>query len=309
MKKIKKIFSVKTFIILLCIVSIVCVIYIKYKADERQKLVLSRLGDTMDGYKGEQSGTLGKALEYCELKTYDIDAIAVGVDLDGKCVRRYYIKDRMVVSKIVEKLDSMEVYEMIDTAEDFVSQDVSWDIFVYPQESKYALRFYGQDTKEDGCCQTTVTATNKKSYLLSLDDLTDELTTVFGSSSQLMYNTDVISFIEDIIKEYITKISVDRIKVICQQEEINYESLFVYEHTPGEVGSTEVVNGLGNATMIYQFPLQDNEGYLLLEKEAFIGNGVPRINLLRLELYNAEGEMLDLLQADVEEIVPFVEGE
>ena len=61
--------------------------------------------------------------------------------------------------------------------------------------------------------------------------------------------------------------------------------------------------------MIYQFPLQDNEGYLLLEKEAFIGNGVPRINLLRLELYNAEGEMLDSLQADVEEIVPFVEGE
>ncbi len=43
----------------------------------------------------------------------------------------------------------------------------------------------------------------------------------------------------------------------------------------------------------------------MILREAFTGNGLPEIDVQRLELYNGEGEYIDILTAGEEEVRAF----
>ncbi len=305
-----KIFNAKVFFAIVCVVAIVVVIGIKIQSDQKQKKIEERLTNfKMESYKGDEMVSVGKALEHCNLKSYDLEGIVVGIDRDGEGLCRYYIKDRGVVMDIVDKLNNINLSNMTDSAEEFIDGKVKWDILLYPSKEAYAFRIFGQDTRDEKYCLTRVRSVEKKNYSVESKKYYTELWKVFGSETQLLYNSDIEEYIKEVIEEYVKPISIDNAIRICSQEELDYGNLFFYEHTVPEDGEVDVEGkGYYMSTAIYKFPVEDTGGYLLLEKEDYVTNDTPCIDVIRLELHNSDGEYINALESDKGTIKSFVES-
>ncbi len=304
-----KIFNLKVFFAIVCIVAVVAVVRIKMLSDAEQKKIEERRTNfTMESYESGKSVSVKKALEKCEISDGYIDGVVVGVDKDGEGILRYYLTDKEAITKVVNKINEIDLREMTEDAYDFVEDNEKWDIILYPTEQFFALRIFGQETADEEYYRTTVKAVEKKGFAADSLRYHKDLWEVFGSETQLLYGSDIDVFIEEIIDQYVTQISVDEVVDICVQEEIDLGRLFAFEHSVPEEGSIES-NGnsqFGLQTAIYKFYIKDTETYLLIEKKNYVMDGYPQAGVLRVELYNATGECINVLDSDEDTIRAFI---
>ena len=120
----------------------------------------------------------------------------------------------------------------------------------------------------------------------------------------MLFDVDMVDFLYDIIKENVNEIDIDTMLELCTEDELNLAKLFSYKHTPPTY-TVDLVYNTGRS-LIYEFPISGTEYYLLVLREAFSGNGLPETDVQRLEIYNKDGEFIDLLTATNEGIRRFV---
>lgn len=305
----EKIFNVRNFLIVAFLIALVCVIYIKIKGSQLQKIGDDRLKDfSMDSYKDDGTVSVSKALKECDIDGENIGGVVIGVDNDGEGIVRYYITDKTIINKVYDKLSEMKLSGMSDSADEFVESEEDWDIQLYPTDMSFAFRIYGQVTKEDGCYRTAVMATDKSAYYVKSQYIHQDLWEVFGSEYQLYFNTDIISFIDSLIDENIDKISLDDVVKLYDGESVDYATLFGYEHGCTKIGEYAPYAEIPDFTVdsnIFEFPIEGTECYVQLELYYDSSEFEEKIKLLGFKVCNSSGETINLLETTEDEITEF----
>ena len=186
MKKVcDKIFVLRNFMILLCIVFAVCMIWIKVSHDKRQGEIKGKiesgleqaklnqanmkesedvLSDRYNDFDYKEFRTLPSTPELCSdmecnvsisevleaqgVTSDKIEGIVIGVDKDGNGIERYYFTDKEIIEKVIEKLKYTELTKMTNTGVDDCRVEPDWDIQLCYADSEYALRIKGEPTND-----------------------------------------------------------------------------------------------------------------------------------------------------------------
>jgi len=338
MKKIiNKICSVRVFVLLLCIVFAVSMIKMKNIRDEREDLnreMLKKAGEYNiseednliskdDRYTGSnirEYRTLPSSPELCADMDYkvgvsevmkelnvtldNIEGVMIGADADGSGIERYYFTDREIIKKVVDKLEKMELTKMTNMGVDEYSVEEDWDIQICFSDSEYALRVYGEPTNDKRCYRTVVDEVYKVGYYTDKNNIDDDYADIFGSSKQLLFDSDIKEFLDEIIQDNIGVMDMEKALDLCTAEELDLGILFGYKHNPPIY--TVDLGFYKCSAYIYVFPIEDTDYSILMLRECSSHNGKPNTKIWRFELHNGEGEYVDMLTATEEEIRNFV---
>ncbi len=247
---------------------------------------------------------LSKAFDEGQINKTNVIGVMIGVDIDGKGIERYYFTDSDIIEKVLTRLESMKLTKMIDAGRTFgYGVEPDFDIQVCRADSEYAFRIYGESTNYNNYYMTEVDEVFNVGYYTAKDKLNNSYIETFGSRYQLLYDTEILSFINELIQDNVQVIDMETLLDICTADELDLGKLFGYKHTPPTY-TVDLVWKSGSS-LIYEFPIDGTEYRLLILREAFTGNGLPETDVQRLELYNGEGEYIDILTATEEEVRAF----
>lgn len=308
MEKIKNIFNraftIRNFIILAFVASIIAIIWIKVKENAEQSKVEKRLDNfTMESYENGVEVKFTKVLSRCDVEEEDLEGIVLGVDSDGSGIVRYYIDDKEIINKVMDKLKEITVIGMTDPADEFVEREEDWDIHLYPSNQYFAVRIYGKSTPDTDCYRTSVNAVEKSGFYAKSKWYHNDLWKMFKSETQLVYTKDMEDFIKEILDKYVVEITLDEVISGCSGEKPDMASVFRYKHS-SENGDGKLTR---SATRVYKFPIKNVNGYFLMEKVEATADGYPKSDILRMEMYNDEGQALNIFEANEEEIRKFLQ--
>ncbi len=107
-----------------------------------------------------------------------------------------------------------------------------WDIQICRSDSEYAFRIYGESTNYDGYYMTEVDEVFNVGYYTAKDEINNSYTDTFGSRYQLVYDTEILSFINELIEDSVQTIDMETVLDICTADELDLGKLFGYKHTP-----------------------------------------------------------------------------
>ena len=229
--------------------------------------------------------------------------------VENEGIARYYFTDKEIIKRIYNELQSMQIYKMSDTADDFVESENTWDIQLYLNEYKYAFRFCGNATDDEEYDRTTVMAVDKEAFFSKSKYFHQDLWKIFGSEYQLIYNSNINKLIVDIIDEYQKKITINEIISLYDDETIDYATLFTHTHSPNEQIEVPLFEEHPDFTVpvnIFRFPIENVDAYVYLELQYSESmNNKSQIKLIEISLRNESGEKIDLLNTCEEDIRNF----
>ena len=309
MEKIRKIadkvFTVRNFLILMCVVSLICVCAIKKVADKREKASERvRLNPSVENMADmDKVENISKALKVMDITDDSVEGVMLGVDVDGAGCKRYYFTDKDIIENVIKKLDNTKLTKMEFINWDEEATSKLWEIQMCPSEGAAALDIFGKKTASTGdeCYRTEVWRTYKEAYYSYIDPNNEDIWKIFGSQKQLLFDSDIAEFIADIIEENITEIDMESVIDICTGDEVDLGRLFGFWHTAPEDAGEMLLN------YVFEFPIKGTDSYVLIEKETHTENNLPCSAIIRLELYNSSGECLDMLKADEEDVRAFAD--
>ena len=245
-----------------------------------------------------------KALDEGGISIDNVKGIMIGADIDGSGIERYYFTDKELIEKVISRIEKMELTKMSDEGSAFgYHVEPDWDIQICRADSEYAFRIYGESTNYDGYYLTEVDEVFNVGYYTAKDDINNSYIDTFGSRYQLVYDTEIVSFINGLIQDNIKTIDMETALDICTAQELDLGRLFGYKHTPPTY-TVDLVWQSGRS-LIFEFPIEGTDYHLLILREAFSGNGLPETDVQRLELYNGDDEYIDVLTATEGEIREF----
>lgn len=338
------VFSVKMLLAIMCIVFTVCMILVKVKQekrnnenenklkqaekytsinkdDEEVKKDEDEIEDRYGNANVKEFRTLPSSAELCADMNYkvsvgnamnelsvsidNIEGVMIGADANGEGIERYYFTEREIIEKVIEKLENTELTKMINMGVDEYRVEEDWDIQLCYKDSEYALRIYGEPTNENSCYRTVIDEVYKEGYYTQRNELDDDLAYLFGSSKQLLFNSDIKDFLNEIIQERVEAINMSTALELCTAEELDLGTLFSFKHKPPiytvDLGIHKCL------AYIYVFPIEESEYRILMLRERSTGNGKPSTKIWRFELHNGKGEYIDMLTSTEEEIREFVD--
>ena len=341
--KISKFFCAKNFMILafavfLCVM--VCITMDKYKRKKEYSNIVALNGEYIEGmdYENftaeeetryntnrikeyrklnsapencadlEDKTKLSEVLAGADVSMDNIEGIMIGADIDGKGIERYYITDTAIIEKVLKKVQDMELIRMTNTGEESYEVEPDWDVQICRKNSEYSFRIYGEPTNESEYYRTRVQESFETGYYTEKDWVIEGNAYVdtFGSDKQLLFNSDIEDFLEKIIKDNITELSMETLDDIVLKEEIDMGEIFGYKHTaPLYVSSIEVP---GLRAFQFEFPIKDTDCYVILQKQTFTDTYEPAYKMEVLELHRENNDKyIDLLTATKEDILAFIE--
>ncbi len=343
-KFLNKVFSVRSFLIIVSVVFVVGILCIKINQDKRQQAQVDRIENSLqykkdNNEKSENNGNtdanprynstrikdkltldmapeaycdmesdvdVSKALKYGGINVESVKGIMIGADIDGEGIERYYFTDKEVIEKVINKLKDMKLTRVVNTNMGGYEIEKDWDIQLCSAESEYALRISGEPTDDDRCYRTCVQEVFNVGYFADKDSQTfvNPYKNIMGGEFQFLFDSDIEDFLAEIIESNVEEMNKDTVINLCATKKVDLGTVFGYKHTPPIYVSSTTEPGC--RALEFKFPIKDTEYYILLQKQTFVYNFKPAYAIEKLELYRNEQEYIDLLISNKEEVQEFI---
>lgn len=301
MKRNKKRLIVMSVMAMIVITVIVMVVIHNIEAEKR--------AGEFAKYENWRSATIDKVADYCDidldkvnkiqLRIYDAEDKNIGYIVDGEkdVSVTYIVDDEDEIGKLIEKLRNIKVYGAWHKLKEDKTITSEWELKLYVEGMEYALSFiYGdiQDEENVEVLRINVTYTEFPECNNEFPDPDQYL----WSDRCLIYNEELAKYLYDMYNRYIKNISTENILNIY--DEGNTEKFFAYENSGGRMKDGYDMWGDEIYSLMYTFPIEDFNGYVLLEKQsAGIDNeeGKPTFytDIIDVKIYNEAGESIDFL--------------
>lgn len=307
MKKLIKIFNIRTFIIVLVIifllVFLVMFVVDKYNQYMFEKKKQEAIDNMLSAYTNGKTAKLDDYIEHCGWEESDISSVVLGIDADGLGLSKYYIDDEKIIKKILKEFKNVEYIGANDNAYDELGSRI-WTLQFINDKEIYSMYFTGYDTDYKGMEMLKATT-------CYVD---------FSSSSNVSFPhfvdiTGVWIFLKDgglydaiysIYKENIRKITVSEIKDLKERNSTELTDYFIYVHKFTEAPNFVDETGELRVTNVFSFPIEGTDSYMEVEKYNEYGDGYnseyTHLEIIRVEIFNKAGEGIDLFECTDEEL-------
>ncbi len=310
MKKQAKKLSVKFFIIVTVIVfilvmAIVAIVgYINKKQFEEKKL--QAMKDAFKAYETGVTVEFSDYLEYCEWEKNDINAIVLGLSIDGSNVTNHYIDDNKVIDEIIKVFEDAEFCGANDNVLEECN-DIRAEIQFIGEGKEYSLVIRCNDTDYEGVeigYMTTCYPFYNGATSTSFPDLYKV------TRRPIFYNENIYSKLLDIYNENIEEITIDKIKEFKTENSTELTEYYRYMHTWVDTKNFLDEKGDLRITWISQFPIKGTDCYMEVERYNEGGGGSgdenTHLEIIRVEIFNESGESIDLFECSDEEFENFI---
>ena len=270
-------------------------------------------------YENWCSAKVQTIMNRCDIKLEDVDKIRVaisysenkgiGYETEGKKKSSVYyiIEDEAIIEEILEKIKDVKIYGAKQSVEELKTvQECTLRICSEKEEYAFYMNFSsfeGEDSVEH--VGLSIMHADFPKYKEGYPETYWSLL----SDKGLIYDANLIEYIEDICRERIEYISVENVIDIYDDGDLT--KFWAYEN--GGMRTKEDVNMLTaeKHTHMYTFPIEDFDGYALLERQNECDldendNPVILVDVLDAKIYNNSGEYVDFMKASRDELEAFL---
>lgn len=317
MKRIHKIFTIRTFIIIF-ISAFLIIGIVMHKLDKKNKEEFelrkqAAQNDEINAYFSGEKCTFKDYLDVCRWNIKDITAIEFGLETDDSRMSCYYFEDEEIVEKILDDIDDVK---FLGTSNDDIAFDLvkseTWEIVFYKKNSDYSIRMIGYDTKYDEV--NIVSAyTADIDYKTSGSSLYPDFYSMMDCG-KVFIKEDIYNRIYNVYMKAVGEISVSQIEQLRESKSTDLKDYFKYLHLFEEDINYYDENNELRVVLAYRFPIKDTDNYILLKKYNEGGSSTADgvtieqafHNIISVEVCNEKGEKIDLYKCAKEELSEFL---
>lgn len=306
----KKVFSIKSFIIFILIIFVTSICIIKYKNYQQYKLIEDmKNGDTdkvMRSVAGGKKVSMQDILDYCGWRRESIYGITFGVNHTGEGISRYYLENEEFVKEVLNRIDGWTIYGGKNRDEDLFGEQI-WNIQLFSDATLYSLYVTANETISSACDMLSVRTCSKLDVGTVYDTDPDPAGALLNNAMcQLLYDENMNEFFTEMYEKYVSEISKEDLQKIANDEKTAVKTYFKYSHTPKNSKFVENQKTI----YIYKFPIKDTKCYLEIDLDDVNTNpNFSTKGILRAEIYDETGEFIDYFSVSDEEIEEFLNRE
>lgn len=309
MNKLENLFNTKKIIILILSIFVIMLLVLKvidiYNKAEFEEKKQSAKNNPMKVYETAKKVSYYECLECAELKSEEIIAVVLGVDINEEGLTYYYIDDKKVVKKIIDMFSNVEY----NVANDSLTQkelDKVWTVQLIFDGNEHSMQICGFEEGYDDIEVSQFRLCNAD-YVSTLPDESSDVYS-FAGRLQIIYEENIGEKITSTYEENVEKICKENIKDLVNSKELKTTDFLRYIHSKGKAHNFRDETDNIRVTIIYKLPVENSECYVEMEKynEGSLGDAPANHTVVRAEIFNANGESLNLLECNEEDVEKFI---
>lgn len=314
--KLKKLLLVIGIFIVLVIVVIVVAIAI-------HNIQAKKRAGKFAKYETWRSATVEQLADYCDMDLDRIDKICltihdaekkgIGYITDNEKQVRvdYIVSDKKIINELISRMKDIKVYGVGEKIWKDYDGVVDWDLELYIDDVEYALVFDGGNIGGNIAESLNVNTYYKGAGNIFFEEFPTPSDCLWSNYS-LIYNENLIEYIYEWQSKYVSNITVENILDIYNKGDT--ELFFAYENSGGREREDFDILSKEIHTLLYTFPIEDFEGYIVVEKQdegqemgTDLKDYISYTDIVDVMIYNDKGDSVDFLNATSEEIVKFLD--
>ncbi len=319
MKKWKKVLIIVVAVVLIAIITIVASVIIHNKEASKRAGELAK-------YENWRSATIDKIADYCKIDLDKVNKIRVSISdaekknvgyiVDGENDVRvdYILSEEKIVKELINKLADVEVYGVKEEIWEKYDKEREWSLKFYVDDMDYSLVIGGNSMEQEGVEALTINVFHSGAGASRFDEFPDP-NKYMGSEICLIYDQELIEYVYNLREKYVRNIKVEDILKIYEMDEP--EMFFAYENSGMRMREDFDITSDEVFTHLYTFPIDDFEGYIVLEKENDGRDGkeggtgkakdyISYTDIVSVEIFNNNGESIDFFNATKQELEDFL---